>query len=142
MVCLFHVAKEDSGTRMIKRQETKFWSSSGEPSSGGKLKDQILVPKTKFWLVNKWMRMDVSTTHVKSSRVPKPPPCGSSTSARPARPCGTWVSVVILDQHGGVSIIFKIALDGNFRTEEREKPTHLKEKTNKKLPGLHNTTER
>ena len=60
MVGLFHVAKEDSGTRMIKRQETKFWSSSGEPSSGGKLKDQILVPKTKFWLVNKWMRMDVS----------------------------------------------------------------------------------
>ena len=43
MVGLFHVAKEDSGTRMIKRQETKFWSSSGEPSSGGKLKDQILV---------------------------------------------------------------------------------------------------
>ena len=36
----------------------------------------------------------------------------------------------------------QLPLNGNVRTEEREKPTHLKEKTNKKLPGLHNTTER
>ena len=36
----------------------------------------------------------------------------------------------------------QLPLNGNFRTEEREKPTHLKEKPNKKLPGLHNTTER
>ena len=36
----------------------------------------------------------------------------------------------------------QLPLNGNLRTEEREKPTHLKEKPNKKLPGLHNTTER
>ena len=36
----------------------------------------------------------------------------------------------------------QLSLNEDFRTEEQGKPTHLKEKTNKKMPGLHNTTKR
>ena len=64
MVGLFHVAMDDSGARMI---ETIFWSGHQKmvflflPSGGGKLKDQIMVQKTRIWSFKIRMRMDVSS---------------------------------------------------------------------------------
>ena len=62
MVGLFHVAKEDSGARMIKRQETKFWSSSGEPSSGGKLKALPTV-RQRLSMEQRWCQLWIRCTN-------------------------------------------------------------------------------